>query len=769
MQRRISHARMAVAGGLLVVLLALWSAALAGAVPVTVGRSGWFWGDPFPQGETLNQVAFAGARGYAAGANGTVLRSDDGGESWRGLISGTGANLTLLQEVDPETVLVGGGCTLRESTDGGAEFHRLAVDPSEQSCASQVAGISFLSPRSGYVELADGTVLETSDGGQTVQQRTAVPLAGATAEQIYFRSASVGFALVSGASGGRIYRTTDGAGSWTQVGASTNNEPLYDIYFQGPTNAYAVGGGDPFTVDPVSNGTVLLTSEDEGEKWEERKSGEYPPQEIHLPEGTGVLALHQIACSEPLQCLITTGTKTLVRTADGGETGAPVTPSEAPLSSIAFTTGLNLIGVGEAGTTVLSPDGGATFPAQISHRLGVELDPAIRLGSTPQSAYVAGDAGVIAETSDGGAEWGLIHAPTTADLIDVAFPSPQVGYAVDSSGTLYRTANGGQSWAIESGGEAPSRLIAPNASTVIRVGPTGLTRSTDSGATFAAVPGTVVLGRRHGRVLRRRLSAFPLFAGAQIAGSAVIAWGDEAIESLDGGASWKLIPKPLASGEVEAISFVTPTNGYEVSRQRLFFTRNAGRSWSEISALGTGALGGEGMLSFSSVDDGYALSAFAGRENVLLRTTDGGRSWTPEVLPRHLVSVLAGGASDYAAGIGSLFATADGGLSPEGSTLTLRLAGPTRVSRALLHRSHDVVKVSGTLSPAAGGETVRIAWRAVGGSVWHSFTTVASSGGSFSMRLGNISSSTDFVAQWTGEGALAGAGSRAVRLTVTRR
>ena len=93
------------------------------------------------RGEATGQdgsVAFQGTRGYAAGEDGTVLRIDDGGASWIVLASGSSSNLTLLQEVDPNTVVVGGGCTVRESTDGGATFHRLPVNESEEGCATKV-------------------------------------------------------------------------------------------------------------------------------------------------------------------------------------------------------------------------------------------------------------------------------------------------------------------------------------------------------------------------------------------------------------------------------------------------------------------------------------------------------------------------------------------------------------------------------------------------------------------------------------------------------
>ncbi len=767
MDRRIPHGRVAVVVAAMCLILALGAVASAFAAPVSVGTSGWYWGDPFPQGETLNRVAFQGARGYAAGANGTVLRSDDGGGTWQGLASGTTANLSLLQEVDPNTVVIGGGCAVRESTDGGTTFHRLAVDASETSCPSDVAGLSFLSPTTGFVELADGSILETTDGGQSVQQRTSVPLAGATAEQIYFRTPSLGFAVVSDGKGGRIYRTTDGAGSWTQVGAGLNGEPLFSVYFVTPTLAYAVGGGQTptFSGPPGFNGTMVLVSEDEGKTWEERTPGS-EPKSVKLPAGTPPLALRQIACSDSLNCLIATGTKSLVRTTDGTVTGSLVTPAEANLASLAFTTGLNVIAVGDGGTTVLSPDGGTTFPSQISHRLGVELNSSIRLGASPQDAYVAGHSGVIAATTDGGGEWGLIHVPTTANLSDVAFPTAQAGFAVDARGTVFRTANGGATWAIEANaGEAPARLLAPGPNTALLVGPTGLRRSSDGGATFSRIGGSVVVGHRRRHILRRSLSSFPLFAGAQIAGSAVIAWGDEAIESLDGGVSWKLIPRPLRNGNVEAVSFLTPSTGYEVSRQRLFFTRNSGRTWSEISSLGTQAMGGEGRMSFSSVQDGYALTSGSG----LLRTTDGGRSWSAERLPRSLVSVVAAGSVDYASGQGSLFATTDGGRSAAGSALTLQISGSHRLSRARLKKAHGRVRLTGRLTPAQGGEVVRLSYRTLGRAVWHSQSIRVASNGSFALNVSGVQASTDFVAQWSGEGPIGGAGSPAVLLAVRSR
>jgi photosystem II stability/assembly factor-like uncharacterized protein len=56
----------------------------AGAAIFT-GGTGWFWGNPLPQGEDLGAISFSDAsHGVAVGAAGAALRTDDGGATWTG-------------------------------------------------------------------------------------------------------------------------------------------------------------------------------------------------------------------------------------------------------------------------------------------------------------------------------------------------------------------------------------------------------------------------------------------------------------------------------------------------------------------------------------------------------------------------------------------------------------------------------------------------------------------------------------------------------------
>lgn len=739
--------------GALGALVVLAGATTAVAAPVSVGHSGWSWGDPAPQGNTLNDVAFAGATGYAVGEFGTVLRSEDGGASWAGLPSGTRNSLTQVQVLDPRTVIVGGGCTVRESTDAGASFKRLPVTESESNCATRVASFSFLSATTGFIEQADGTILLTTDGGQTLQPKTRVPLNGAGAGQIAFLSPTTGFAVGGGNASGRIFRTTDGANSWTQV-ASTP-APLSGIAFLSASTAFAVGAGN-----------TLLHSTDGGGTWTQLP--------LAVPGSGGQLT--HISCSDALNCLIATGrapqgqTNTLIRTTDGGMTGSLISASEQDLLAVCFSTSSNVVAVGVGGATALSSDGGASFPTLISHKLGTGQAGLIRIGAAPLDAYVPWGPGAIAATTNGGSNWSLLRVPTSAGLADVGFPTVQVGYALNSAGTVFRTANGGLSWSILSAsGGHPTALLAPRENTVLLIGPRGVRRSTNAGAAFDPIDAEVVTGRRHGKPHKVKLAGFDLSSGAQPAGAAIFAFGKDVLRSTDGGRSWTLIPRPLAKHSMSAISFVSASTGYETSAGRLFATRNGGRSWREIHSVDPTAVETMARLSFSSRSDGYLVGNLGQRET-LQRTTDGGRSWTPEVIATNLAAVAAGGSVDYAVagGPGSLFQTIDGGLSPTPSKLTLSISSPRKLSAAKLKRAAHRVKLSGRLSPALGGETIVVQWTS-GNGTWHSHNVLATANGRFALTVSGIKSSTDFIAQWTGNDVYSGAGTAAVQLTVTRR
>lgn len=455
--------------GLCVVAIGLLSPALASA-GVTVGHSGWSWGNPTPQGATLHSLAFIGGRGYAVGDFGTVLRTDDGGASWTGLRSGVTSDLNSVRELDPNTIVVGGGCTVRRSNDGGATFQRLPFTSSDANCSAPVASLFFPSPATGYVALADGTFLATTDGGQTFSLRTAIPgthatRGGGSPTDLSFTSASTGFVTTDA---GQIYATSDGGSSWRLVASGAPK--LNGIFFVTPSNGFAVG-----------NNTALYSTSDGGNTW--------TPGHIAAPSA---LTLTTIRCATTMLCVIATQTgNQIVRTTDGGTTWSIVTAATEPTLAADFASASRVVAVGQSGVTVLSNDGGSTFA-----RVGAELPGSYHrlVGEPGGAAYAAGDGGALARSTDGGQTWAPLGVPTAGSVRDVSFPTTAVGYALDSTGAVFKTPNGALGWlTLNAGASSPPLAIdAPTPQLVLLGGPVGIRRSSDGGNSFAAVSGGAV-------------------------------------------------------------------------------------------------------------------------------------------------------------------------------------------------------------------------------------------------------------------------------------
>jgi photosystem II stability/assembly factor-like uncharacterized protein len=707
------------------------TAATAHAAPVRTGQSGWAWGDPRPQGNTVRALAFAGGRGFAVGDFGTALRTDDAGATWSGLSTGITDSITEVRVISANSVVIGGGCRALRSDDGGATFKRLPFTPTTTSCRSGLTGLAFPTAQAGFFLLADGTVLSTADGGQTFQRGTAVPGTTSTAgsaspTDIDFLDATHGFAVTASSGGGQLYKTADGAGSWTAVGHTTGG--LNAVRFVSPAVGYAVG-----------NGGAFLKTIDGGGTW----------TPVAVP---GSPSLASIACADPLTCLFpATDGKSIVRTVDGGTSFTSTTVATQPIRAAGFASAARAVAAGDAGATRVSDDAGATFPP-VHDRIGDQFTRVIA-GPSDLIAFAVGGDGALARTNDGGATWAGLGVPTSNAISDVSFPTPTTGYALDDNGHLFKTTNGGAGWGgLDTGTSSiPTNVIATSADNVLLVGSSGLRRSTDGGNSFAAIRSTAL----------SKLRA----TGVEEAGSAVLAFGPRAVAvSTNRGGRWARLKLPTKKGGVRDVDFLDARHGYLLDRHgRLWVTRNGGKRWTAIGTLGTTA--GE-ELAFSSLKRGFVTlvtSQLVGGQ--VLRTTDGGKSWHPQIVaPVRPVDVIA--PSDghaYAVGVGAdaLFSTTSGGDSGAASTLTVS-ASKKRLTKA------GFVTINGKLSGATGGEQVSVFEQQDGKSGWGHFDAVVAANGRFSVRA-RLTRGASFVAQWRGDATHAGDGTTALHVAVGRR
>ncbi len=736
-----SSLRRAVPAALLIFVLAT----AAAPASVRTSLSGWFWGNPTPQGSALSAVDFLGARGYAIGADGTTLRSDDAGATWSGLATGTNADLTRLQIIDADSIVVlgGDGCVLRRSDDGGATFQRLFT-VTESGCPDKVVAFWFNDENTGFLVLKDGSVLKTTDKGQSFSKQTAVPGTAASAtggngqvSDIVFPAPGRGIVFVTpqGTSTTAAYETTDDGISWKPLMLPGGN--VTRVYRYDATTLWTTGAG------------TLLQSTDGGKTFEARDAG-------------ANRTLTGIRCSTATDCLLTTDKGELLRTTDGGATVTSITAASVPLASAAYASPAQAVAVGAAGQMVISLDAGLNW-TPIGGDVGGGFSR-LRIGSAPTAAYAAGSKGVVGISTDGGATWKGVSAPTSADISDTSWSSTTTGYALDARGSLFRTANGGTSWQTLStgpGGTPRAVLALPDGKTVLLIGPKGVRRSLGGGA-FNAVSGKAV----------RNAS----LSDAGRAGSAVVAWSARTLlVSTTSGSTWTALKLPTKSTSIDDLAFQSATSGWLLSSDgRLWRTTNSGKKWTESLATGTNQMF---HIAFGSPTNGFVSVDGLGTDSdsaYVLRTSDGGKSWRPQAMESGSVDDLIAGDTTHAYAIvepqgqGSqrwLFGTATGG--DAGTVRNLKIsAKPASFTRASLKKAKGKVTITGTLQGAEGGEQIVVAVRARSGGSWRSQTvTAGANGGSFSAVF-TVKSASVAVAQWRGDSGRRGVGTPALAINV---
>jgi photosystem II stability/assembly factor-like uncharacterized protein len=737
------------AGALAVVSLAAFASASSASVRVPL--SGWNWGNPAPQGNSLKAVDFTGGRGYAVGTAGTALRSDDGGLSWSGLATGTAGDLTRLQIIDPDTVVIlgGGGCVLRRTDDGGKTFKKIFI-VAEVNCPDRVQAVNFVNKTTGYLLLADGSVLRTTDSGDSFGKQTAIPgtaasatPGGATAKEILPTGldSAIAFASPSGGGNSAAYFTTDAGVSWKPLTIPAGS--VDRLYRFNATTIFAIGAG------------TLLRSDDNGATFTKQAFG-------------AGQTLTSIGCADANLCLITTAKGELNRTTDGGATATPITASSVPLAGASFASVARAIAVGAAGQTVISDDGGINYTA-IGGDIGGAFN-AIRRGPLPTTAFAPGAKGQIAFTVNAGASWKVANVSTSADILDTSWADAKTGYALDVRGGLFRTLNSGVTWqTLNAGAGAAARAViaVPGSDSVLLFGPKGIKRATGGGE-FNAIAGNLV--------------SKTAITNADLGGSAIFAWavgGKRVLTSANKGQSWKAVTLPSKKTKISQLSFTGSQAGFLLDTAgRVWSTSNGGRTWKQSLSAGTSDISG---LSFGSASSGYLSVASFGADTTnayVLHTSDGGRSWRPQAISPGQVATGGIVASDASHAFSlvrprdsspsrQLFFTGSGGDSGAPSPLKIK-ATPSKFTKRTLKSSKGKVTISGTLAGAVGGEQVTISARAINGVDWTSRTvTAGANGGSYSATF-NIKNPAVFVAQWAGDSGRNGAGTSPLTVKVTK-
>jgi photosystem II stability/assembly factor-like uncharacterized protein len=388
---------------------------LLGALPTFAGSR---WTLSGPDGGGVTRLVFDPTDPsiiYAAASNG-LFRSADGGRHWIGAAALQGTTIldVAVAPSDARVVYAASAYGFYRTTDGGASwrlvntgsFFRVAVSAQNPDV---VYSTSFNGP------------LRSLDGGVTFESRgSGLPTGAAMAVTVDPRNEAIAYAGFPSAAG--IFKTSDGGAHWAPAGSGLN------------ALVYSVAVDPSDSMKLYAGGSSLYRSTDGGISC------------ILMDLGVGGLTAASLSAGAGSPTTLLAGTNFGVwQSGDSGVSWSRVTTlDEINTTAVAadpshpgtFLSALSL-------HVYRSSDGGATTTVSDA---GLASFFTTSIATDPHDdaiVYASGPAG-LARSGDHGHTWSLLTAlPVTRIAVDA---DPSTLYAI--SGTVQRSTDGGKTWTV---------------------------------------------------------------------------------------------------------------------------------------------------------------------------------------------------------------------------------------------------------------------------------------------------------------------------------
>lgn len=526
------------------------------------------WQQPLPQGNPIRVVDFVtDTLGWAAGDNGTVLKTTDGGFSWtnQGPIvpqGGSDRKTGVFDAcfVDATHGWIAADTMVYRTTDGGSTWSDSGAWMTDMG-GNYLAytAVDFADADNGWM-IGSGHVFQTTNGGVTVTEQT-IP-GGLNVSEVQAVSSTTAFAYRYTTTGFLV--TENGGNTWEQrtfTGTAYENRGPYGFAACTPSLIYAQVGLD------------LLKSTNGGSTW----------------------------TTQTVTSLDLGDDPYMVYTVDGDASGSRVYV------------------LSDGGDLHASSDGGATWEKRQEHGSLYSLD-----APSSTSVFAVKSSRVKGSTDGGGTWYDANGGETTHPYIAVDFTSETTGNAITPY-AYARTSDGGANWDVRSLATLGINLTAlgdmtflgsdPSIGWIAGTPPYGsptVYKTVDSGETWTSLEETTMVGIG---TLR--------FSDANN-GWALYSYQDGFWHSSDGGNSWQLVPHAgshwdldWADAEHGWISY-SPMDGTDLCVAR---TVDGGSTWTTQTVGHTG--GSLLHIDFADEQTGYAVDSMAN----IFKTTNGGETW----------------------------------------------------------------------------------------------------------------------------------------------
>ncbi|MDF7798995.1 YCF48-related protein [Pontiellaceae bacterium B1224] len=558
------------------------------ATSVLGADSEWSWLNPSPQGNDLNDLhAIDDNTIVAVGTVGTIIRSDDGGQTWTVQDSGSIWELNAVWFTDAQNGWVGSQRGMLRTTDGGITWSQ----QTGISVNDVIYTLHFVSNQKGWAAGGSGKVYSTVDGGNSwTPQATGLPLT-VWLDDVFFVDDLHGWAV---GSGGTIIRTTDGGASWSPATSGLVGTIEY-VYFLDQNNGWTLGGGLP------------MKTTDGGQNWTLWSLPSFGTSET--PSGVHFYNLQEGWLTTTIQ---------IWKTVDGGDTWESKStlglPDGRAKGLMDFRDPDNLWVAGETGVAYKSVDGGEIWTHQT---------PGVRLSWNDSSfvdatlGWVVGEWGAIYRTTDGGQSWGHQPLPDnfTSGLLSVDFVDGQTGWCVGAVGRIYATTNGGATWVQQTSGSGRTlrSVFFLDAQNGWVVGDNGtILRTTNGGQIWSPQMSGVAAGLRAVEFIDENTGW-------------VVGRTGTVLHTTDGGEEWKQVLN-APTGNLNDVYFQDVQTGWIVGLGVIYRTINGGADWTftvfplnQFQNLNTSL----NSIHFADTNHGWAV----GQSGVMVSTSDGGDNW----------------------------------------------------------------------------------------------------------------------------------------------
>ena len=530
---------------------------------------------------------------YAVGSYQTILKSEDQGESWFPLyvqLKTPGISVTdFFNDVffldKNRGFIVADGGLLISTNDGGRSWKDTVFTTFS---SSRLNSVTFVNDTLGFICGGSNFLYRTRNGG-TTWERIDVDFLGFNKDikKVKFINALRGFAV---GADGLIIKTTDGGGTWTG-GANGGSIYYYDICFVNSQTGF-IGG-------TYTNGVVLKTT-DGGDSWNTDFNAF-----IHGPSSCYTVATDQA------------GKKVLF--AGGGSSG-----------DFLGYNGRNILCTIDAGASYqyLSDNGHESFYSTFF--------------INDSTGYISGDYGFCHKTSDYGESWKPMQ--TIPSLLanpskNIFFIDEKYGFA--STDRIYKTKDGGGTWDLVTmpGTEAqifPKRMHFFDSLTGVVMDPNNLYRTSDAGASWSTVLAA---------------SFFSDFCFLKNGNGYAVGYDGLVFTSPDKGLTWN--PFDLHTNDfLTCVYFYNNTLGFIGSADSILYrTTDGGSSWTRINL---GLYPQMRSMIFINDSTGYLAcnndAGTVGGTTVIRKTKDGGLTWFDVNFASENLSRFSGFKNIYTAG-----------------------------------------------------------------------------------------------------------------------